>query len=151
MIFSLNHFWVSFQNYYAVLLKKVEIGSTMAEKALEDIRVEYEKNNIEINNKEYERIHSSLSSKTINHYSRINIIIHGLNNKLDFLIEIIRESEEKYVKIAYLEIQLNKLSTEVDYFKMKIMAILRANQTYKKDLKRLVDRHLSDLILKMII
>ena len=92
----------------------------------------------------------SMINKILNS-SRMIMHIFNLNRRLDSLNEIQKYNELKYGYLTKIKNDLNRLETEIDLFKAKILSLFKKEDRYKQRLKLLFNRHFSDLIIKILI
>ena len=140
----------NFIAYYSKLIEQMKKGNMKAVNILKEIRNKYKENNIKINNSFEYQLNSSLNIALVNS-NRMIWHLFNLNARLKSLNELIKENELKYGYISSLENNINKLETKIELYKSKILSLFNSTNKYKQGLKLLFDRHLADVIIRILI
>ena len=90
-------------------------------------------------------------NKAIMNSSQMIYHIFNLNESFNLLNENIKDIELNYGYMCKLENDVNKLETKVELFKAKIFSLFKSADKYKLGLKLLFDRHLADLIIRILL
>ena len=140
----------NFISYYSKLIKQMEKGDMHSINTLREIRNKYIENKIEINNS-FETVLNSSLNIALEKSSQMIMHLFNLNQRLKSLNDIIKENEMKYGYISTLDNKINKLETKIELYKSKILSLFNTTNKYKQGLKLLFDRHLSDVIIRILI
>jgi len=117
---------------------------------IKEMKNEYQKNKIRINN-EFDEIVSSSLIIAIKNSSKIIWHLVDFNWRLKALNDNIRDNEMKYGYMSNLQKLLNKLDTSISLYKAKILSLFKTADKYNQGLKLLFDSHFATLIINILI
>ena len=138
-----------FKKYYKKLLEKVSEGKHAYHNLLNEIKQEYENNKIDIEPSFY---YCETNYQEIRFTRSINI-----NNWNSSIKEIINWFKYNYDKMEFNGELINiynislKLKNDIELYKIKILAFLKSNEIYSSYLMKLINRYLSDFLLRKLI
>ena len=145
--YSQQFFYDEFVNYYSRLIKDVANGKSLSKSILSNIKKEYDKKIINCSD-----IYANFIDNP-NLDKRDNILKQYISNLKGKIYDI--DNINKYMeldnKINALNIKLIEKEDEISVFKIKIVSLFRKNDYYQTFIKDLLDRYLSDIIIRLII
>lgn len=144
-----NFFGDDFKKYYSKLIKNVLKGKKTYYNLLISIKKEYEKSGYNIDSS-FNNIVEKYSMEKSNRKQDINDYI--LNFRFSFKwLELYSENIKLNNKIISLNNQSLKFWNEIKLLKIKIIALLKSNKLYSSYLLKIINRYLSDFLLRKII
>ena len=124
--------------------------SKLSKIKIKEMKNEYQKNEIRINNKFDEIVSSSLSI-AVKNSSKMIWHLFDFNWRLKALNDNIRDNEMKYGYLSNFQKLLNKLDTSISLYKAKILSLFKSADKYNQGLKLLFDSHFATLIINILI
>ena len=150
-----DFFFKSFYNnefiaYYSKLIEQMKNGNMNAINIMKEIKVKYQNHKLKICKNFNDELSFCMNNAMAN-TSQMMYHIVDLNERFNSLNENIKDIKLNHGHIFKLETNINKLETKVELYKANIFSLLKSANKYKLGLKLLFDRHLADLIIRILL
>ena len=144
-----NFFDDNFKKYYAKLIENASNGKNIFCQYLGKIRQNYKKNKIDID-QSYNDFKEFDIANRLRRYQMINDWNTNINRALS-KCELYAVKIGLNNKILKLDNESKKLKSDIELLQIKIIALLKSNELYTSHLMKLVNRYLSDFLIRNII
>ena len=142
-------FDIDFRKYYKKLIDNILEGKSEYFQLLEVIKEKYEKIEINIDNSFNEFNLKYLFENNKRNMNMTNWILEI--EKMFVWIELYNTKIKLNSKIIKLNNKSKKLETDIELLKIKILALLKSNDLYTSYLIKLINRYLSDFLIRKLI